>query len=171
MGFLDKIKKAFDTGGISADLNAPREFRWSDETLPLSLTLTGHDTEVRTVKSVTFRLQETADESRSKTAREREHDGIRFKHNESFDLQPGETVSIDIAFPLTTSEILERVDAMDNAPGWLATAAKVVDAGAKLSTTSDDYTISASPEIEGAKMAKSVKRRIRQAGFGDLNIG
>lgn len=171
MGFLDKIKKVFDTGGVGLDLSAPKQFRWSDETLALSLTLTGHDSEVRTVSSIEFRLREVTSSSENSSARDREREGIRYTHSEPLVLQAGESATIDIQFPLTASEMFEQAGALENAPGWLKTAVNVVDAGSKLSTSSSDYTISATPEIEGANMSKGVSRRIEQVGAGDFRFG
>ena len=171
MGFLDKIKKAFDTGGISAELDAPGQFRWSDETLPVRLTLKGHESAPRTVNSVLFRLRESDSDDENQTARERKREGISYEYHESIVLQPGESVSIDVQFPLTTSEILQQVGATENVPGWLSTAARVVDAGKKLSLDSDSYRISATPNVEGAKIANGVSRRIQQVGAGDACFG
>jgi hypothetical protein len=171
MGFLDKIKKAFDTGGISAELDAPGQFRWSDETLPVRLILKGHESEPRTVNSVLFRLRESDSDDENRTAREREREGISYEYNETIELQPGESVTIEIEFPLTVSEILDRAGVAEEIPGWLSTAAKVMDSAAKLSTDSDSYRISATPNVEGAKIAKGVSRRIRQVGMGDAFIG
>ncbi|MEJ7837369.1 MAG: hypothetical protein WKF81_01055 [Thermomicrobiales bacterium] len=171
MRFLDKIKKGFDTGGVALDLSAPKQFRWSDETLALSLTLAGHDTEVRTISSIKFRLREATRSSENKSARDREREGIRYTRSEPLVLQPGESATIDIQFPLTISEIFEQAGALENAPGWLKTAVNVVDTGSKLSMSSSDYTISATPEIEGANMSKGVSRRIEQVGVGDFHFG
>ena len=171
MGFLDKIKKAFDTGGVSADLRAPDQFRWSDEALPVQLTLKGHESEPRTVTSVLFRLRESDSDGENRTARDREREGISFEYREPVELPPGESVTIDIEFPLTVTEILDQVGATENVPGWLSTAAKVMDASRSLSLDSEYYWISATPEVEGAKISKGVSRRILQVGRGDAFFG
>lgn len=99
MGFLDKVRKAFDTGGITTELHAPDSFRWRDETLPVSVRLTGHESEPRTVTSIEFRLRDAERDDSNRSARERERDGIRFEYREAVVLQPGETVTLDIDFP------------------------------------------------------------------------
>ena len=172
MGFLDKIKKAFDTGGVSVDIQAPQQFRWSEGTLPVSLTLKGHESESRTITSILFRLQEADNDSdRNQSARDRKRDGIRYEYTDPIVLAAGESVTIDIDFPLSIGEVLDGVGATGEVPGWLATAAKVIDTGMKLSTESSIYRISATPTIEGAKIAKGVSRQIRQAGLGDVFVG
>ena len=172
MGFLDKIKKAFDTGGVSAEIQAPQQFRWSDGTLPVSLTLKGHESESRTVTSILFRLQEADNDSdKNQSARERQREGIRYEYSEPIVLAAGESITINIDFPLSMGEVLDTAEATGEIPGWLATAAKVIDTGMKLSTKSSIYRISATPTIEGAKIAKGVSRQIRQAGLGDVFVG
>lgn len=171
MGFLDKIKKAFDTGGIKTELHTPDAFRWRDETLPVSVRLTGHESEPRTVTSIEFRLRDADREDTNQSARERERDGIRFEYRESVVLHPGESVTLDIDSPLTTSGIIDQVGATGQVPGWFATAAKVVDTAQSLSTDSSHYVISATPKVEGAKMDRGVNRRIRQMGQGDFFAG
>lgn len=171
MGLFDKIKKAFDAGGITTELHTPDAFRWQDETLPVSVRLTGHESEPRTVTSIEIRLRDADRDDTNRSAREREKDGIRFEYRETVVLQPGESATIDIDFPLTTSGIIEQVGAIGHVPGWLATAAKVVDTAQNLSTDSSHYVISATPKIEGAKIDRGVTRRIRQVGRGDFFVG
>lgn len=171
MGLFDKVKKVFDTGGITTELDTPNAFRWEDEILPVSVRLTGHESEPRTVTSIEFRLRDAERDDDNQNARERERDGIRFEYREPVVIQPGQTVALDIDFPLTTSEIIDQVGASGQVPGWLATAAKVVDTAQRLSTDSSHYVISATPKVEGAKIDRGVSRRIRQVGRGDFFIG
>ena len=56
-------------------------------------------------------------------------------------------------------------------PGWLSTTAKVVDTARNLSTGSSHDVISATPEVEGAKIDRGVNKRIRQIGRGDFFAG
>lgn len=171
MGLFDKVKKALDTGGIKTELHTPDAFRWQDETLPVSVRLTGHESEPRTITSIEIRLRDAERDDGNQSARERERDGIRFEYRETVVLQPGETIALDIDFPLTTSEIIDRVGASGQVPGWLSTAAKVVDTAQSLSTDSSHYVISATPKVEGAKLERGVSRRIRQIGRGDFFVG
>jgi len=171
MGLFDKVRKAFDTGGIATELDVPDAFRWEDESVPVNVRLTGHESEPRTITSIEFRLRNAERDDANQTAKERERDGIRFEYREPVVIQPGQTVALDIDFPLTTSEIIDRVGATGQVPGWLATAAKVVDTAQGLSTDSSHYVISATPKVEGAKMDRGVSKRIRQVGRGDFFIG
>lgn len=171
MGVFDKIRKAFDAGGIKTELHTPDEFRWQDEFLPVRVTLTGHDTEARTVTSIEIRLRDAERDDSNRSARDREHDGIRFEYREAVVLQPGESIALDIDFPLTASEVIDQVGATEKVPGWLSTAAKVIDTAQSLSVDSSHYVISATPKVEGAKMDRGVNRRIRQVGRGDFHVG
>lgn len=171
MGLFDKIKKAFDTGGIKTELHVPDAFRWHDEILPVNVRLTGHESKPRTITSIEFRLRDADRDDDNQTAREREREGIRYQYHESVVLQPGQMVSLDIDFPLTTSEIIDQVGSTDQVPGWLSTAAKVVDTAQSLIPASSHYVISATPNVEGAKMDCGVSKRIRQVGHGDFFVG
>lgn len=111
MGLFDKVKKAFDTGGIKTELHAPDAFRWQDETLPVSVRLTGHKSEPRTITSTEIRLRDAERDDGSRSAKERERDGIRFEYRETVVLQPGQTIALDIDFPLTASEVIDQVGA------------------------------------------------------------
>jgi hypothetical protein len=170
MGFLDKIKKAFDTGGVTTELMAPDAFRWSDESLPVQVRLTGHESEVRTISSVELRLREDDRDSKDRSST-RDDDGIRYTYRERIVLQPNETISFDVDFPLKASTVLGRLDSDGELPGWLSKAAKVIETGQALATGTEDYRISATPEVDGARMSRSVSRRIRALGFGDFAIG
>lgn len=171
MGLLDRVKKAFDTGGITTELHTPDAFRWQDGTLPVSVTLTGHETEPRTITSIEIRLRDAERDDDNHSAREREREGIRFTYEETVVLQPGQSATIQVDFPLTTSQIIDGVGATGQVPGWLATAAKVVDTVQSLDTESSHYVITATPKVEGAKLKRGVSRRIRQIGRGDLFTG
>lgn len=171
MGFFDKIKKAFDAGGIKTELRAPDQFRWQDDTLPVSVMLTGHESEPRTITSIEFRLREADRDDSNRSARNREREGIRFEYREAVVLQPGESVTLSIDFPLTASEVLDRVGVAEEVPGWLSTAAEVVDTVQSLTLDSSRYVISATPKVEGAKMDRGVSRRIAQVGRGDFFVG
>lgn len=87
-GVVDKVKKVFDTGGIKTELHAPDAFRWQDEILPVSVRLTGHESEPRTITSIEFRLRDAERDDDNQTAREREREGIRFEYRETVVLQP-----------------------------------------------------------------------------------
>ena len=171
MGFLDKLKKIFDSGGISADLQAPDQFRWDDKALPVSLTLTGHESEPRTVTSIVFRLQEDEVSNQKQTGASRKRDGITFERSEPIELAAGESKTIEVDFPLSIAEGFDQAAAAGKIPGWLSTVAKIAETGMKLAEDTRYYRISATPKVEGAKMSKSASQRIRRMGKGDISIG
>jgi len=171
MGFLDKIKKIFDTGGISADIQAPERYRWDDETFPVSLTLTGYGSESRTITTILFRLQESDTSNQNQSGQSRTRDVTTFERSEPFDLAAGESKSVEVDFPLSIAGGLDRAAAEGKVPEWLSTVAKVAETGLNLTEDAKYYRISATPKVEGARMSKSTSQRIRRMGKGDLAIG
>lgn len=169
MGFFDKLKRAFDTGGIDVEISVPDTFRWSDGTLPVSVTLTGNDEEPRTVTELELWLREDDDDSR--TSRGRHQDGVKMTHAGPIELGVGETINLDIEFPLSVSGAVEEMSGGEEAPGWLKAASGVLNTVSELSRETPWYRFSVSSTVEGAGAHKTASRRIRNNALGEFGDG
>jgi hypothetical protein len=168
MGFFDKLKHAFDTGGIDLDISVPDRFRWSDDVLPVTVTITGHDEEPRTVAELELWLREDDDDSRNSRGRHR--DGVRMTHGGPIELAPGESVTLEIAFPLSASGAVEGLSGGE-APGWLKAAGGVIGTLTELGRETPWYRFSVSTTVEGAGAHKTATRRIRNNAAGEFGDG
>lgn len=69
MAWLDSLRNKFDNGGIGLQLDSPNRFRWADGEIPVTVTVTGHKTEPRTIYGLHFVVSENepSDDSSSTT--------------------------------------------------------------------------------------------------------
>ena len=161
MGLFDKLKKVFDTGGITVDLEAPKRFDWGDPTIPVRVTLTGHDAETRTVQHLSFSLKDDGDNQGHPGMRRDDGpsrpDGRRFSatyvHLLALQLPPGETHSFDLDIPL----------AANGGPG-LINRMSFTDGGLTLHFGDQWYVLSVSAPVDGASMAKADSVRLKASG-------
>lgn len=168
MGFFDKIKHAFDTGGIDVEISVPDRFRWSDDSLPVTVTITGHEEEPRTVTELELRLREDDDDSR--TDRGRHRDGVRMTHGGPIELTPGESVTLELAFPLSASGAVEGLSGGEE-PSWLKAASGVIGTLTELNRETPWYWFSVAATVEGAGAHKTATRRIRNLAAGEFGDG
>lgn len=164
MGFFDSLKKAFDAGGIGVKLAAPKDFRWQDATLPVTVTLTGHKSEPRTVASLDFRFEDDTDSGASGTrgsgsARSRSGSSVdlRWSHAGPIELLPGQIVSIDIRMPLSK-------DSASGASGVLDAALSAIASLGEITMRIPWYTLSVHADVVGANLSKGASKRIRNSG-------
>jgi hypothetical protein len=161
LGFFDSIKKAFDAGGIKVRLETPNSFKWSDGSIPVTVKLTGHKTEPRTVTNLRFTLAEEREDSSGETtsiSRRNQGASVSVDRSESIELQPLQEDTIDFAMPLATGGEAGSVAAM---------AGKVMDAISLFSTHAQWYSLSVHTTVEGAKAQKGTSHRIRN---GDVSF-
>ena len=159
MGLFDSIKKAFDAGGIKVKLDVPKTFTWSDASIPVTVTLTGHKTEPRTVSGLAFELEEDdVDRSPAGTGT-RVSTGrgptLRYREEVAIELAPLETVAVDVQVPLQPDA------AVTDAAGWAGKAAEVVAALSTITLSADWYKLSVHTTVDGAAASKGASRRIR----------
>lgn len=166
MGLFDAVKKAFDAGGIKVGLEVPKSFQWSDESIPVTVTLTGHKTEPRTVTAMAFKLEEDDDDDRG-TGRPGTRistgsgGSLSYTRTETIELQPLQVVTVGVSIPLKPDA------AVTSEAGWVG---KVVDAIAMLGTirfNSQWYKLSVHTTVEGAAASKGTSKRIRN---GDVSF-
>ncbi|MBK5222906.1 MAG: hypothetical protein JJE52_08530 [Acidimicrobiia bacterium] len=129
MGILDKIKKAFDKGGVEIDIDCPEIFRWGDGVLPVAVRLENESDEERLVTSLELSLAEDllladhSDETPSERARrnrQNEKSAVTFNHESPITLAPGQVLTLEIEFPLSPQGALDSVGAGEEAPAWLS---------------------------------------------------
>lgn len=159
MGLFDSIKKAFDAGGIKVKLDAPKTFEWSDASIPVTVTLTGHKTEPRTVTALAFELEEDdVDHSPGGTGT-RVSTGrgptLRYREEVTIELKPLETTKVDVQVPLKPDA------AVTDAAGWVGKAVEVVAALSTITLSADWYKLSVHTTVEGAAASKGTSKRIR----------
>lgn len=163
MGLFDKIKKAFDTGGIKVELEAPKKFDRSDQSIPTRVTVTGHESEPRSIQALTFTLKDDGDNQgmpgmRNNDDGPRQGDGRRFSssydHLVALELGPGESRTFEVAVPLAANGGPSLIDRMSFA----------VDGGATLHFGDQWYVLSVSAPVEGANMARADKVRLKASG-------
>ncbi|NLG21858.1 MAG: hypothetical protein GX555_10595 [Actinomycetales bacterium] len=168
MGIFDKIKKAFDTGGIKIDLEAPKRFEWGDPAIPVRVTLTGHESEVRSIQHLSFNLKDVGDNQGAPGMRDKDQphrpDGRRFsahyEHLLALQLQPGQTHVVEVSVPLTGGE----------GPG-LADRMSFGSDGISLNFGDQWYVLSASAPVDGAKMARTATAKLKAPGrLGDRGL-
>lgn len=181
MGIFDKIKKAFDKGGVGVDIDCPETFRWSDGSLPVAVQLTNSSDEERVITHLTLSLGEDTlladrdeDDSPSERAREKrrlEESATTFEHREPITLAPGEVRALEIDLPLSLSDALDTVGAGDAAPGWLQTASKVLDAANEIRSDAEWYRLKVRPHVDGFSAAEVESRRVRNLRLGESQVG
>ena len=171
MGFFDSLKKAFDAGGIGVKLAAPNDFRWEDATLPVTVNLSGHKSEPRTVASLDFRFEDDIDRGASGIrgsggARNRRGSSVdlRWSYPGPIELLPGQTVSLDIRMPLSK-------DAASGASGVLDAALSAIAGLGELTMSIPWYTLSVHASVVGANMSKGTSKRIRNSGGVKFGAG
>lgn len=147
MGFLDAIKNAFNSGGIDVHVDTPDHFAWTDGVLPVTVTLTGHKTEPRTVTELRFVMREDwANDDMNSTAT------LTFVHSQRVELQPLQSVAVELEFPL---EFHATEEAESSVMGRLLTAASTMPRNAPR------YRLTVSSTIEGLGASKSASKRLR----------
>jgi sporulation-control protein spo0M len=179
VGLFDKVKKAFDRGGVDIDIvAAPDVFRWADGTLPVTIELTGDDTEERVVASLELSLAEDTllgdrddDETPTERARRRrraERSATTYTHCESFTLEPGEVKRIEIEFPLSLDGAIEQAGGGEDAPEWLSTVSKGMSLLKDVTRDEEWFVLKVRPHVDGFNAAKIASRRIRNLGPGEF---
>jgi hypothetical protein len=168
MGFFDGLKKAFDAGGIGLGLELPQAFHWSDGTLPITVTLSGHKEEPRTVTEFEVWLREDDQDSRSRLRGHRE--GVRMTVHGPFELAPLEKRSIEVPFALTAAAGVASASG-EEAPAWLKVVSGAATALTEATRDTPWYRLSVEARVEGAGAKKMVSRRIKNNRLGEWGNG
>lgn len=174
MGFFDRVKAAFDAGGIKIKLAVPNNFHWGDETIPVSVTLTGHKSEQRRVQELVFQLE---DEDEEFEPGDQQNPGHRFGRRVRIDwvregvieLDPGQSVTLDI--PVVVAQVEPTGPAEEN-----KTIGRVMGVASLLGVAVApknirQYRITVHAPVDGAKRTKSSSQIIRQGGGLHISPG
>lgn len=170
MGFFDRLKKAFDTGGVKVVVASGQTFRWSDDVLPVDITLTNSATEPRTVTSVRLQFVEY-DRENPATTRKRHgrYEGMNLFLKESFTIDAGAQHAMHVDMPLSISGAAEGIGAP--APGWLDGLSSLVNTVKELNRDHEWYQLRVIPEVEGFTAQKIGTYRIRNLRTGEWGGG
>lgn len=177
MGILDRIKKAFDRGGVDIDIDAPDTFRWQDGQMPVGVRLANESDEPRLVTALELKLAEDqlhahrGDESPSERARRRrraDRSAVTYRHGEPITLDPGAVVPLVIDFPLSLSGAVEAAGGGEETPGWVEAASGVMNVLKEATRDEQWYRLEVRPVVEGFSAAKVASRRIRNLRTGEF---
>lgn len=161
MRIFDRIRKTFDTGGIRVGLTAPPQFTWADPLVPVQVTLTGHESERRSIQHLNFRLKDVGDgggpPGLRKDGADRRPDGRIINHSWqqliALHLAPGETRTLQLQVPLPRHA---RPGALDRAT--------ITSQGVQFSFGTQWFELTVSAPVDGANIARSASTRLRLTG-------
>lgn len=157
MGIFDAIKNAFDSGGLKVRMKAPNTFKFKDGSIPVTVKLTGHKTEARTVTNMRFTFKAEPKEGTPLSARNDEEGlTLTVDRDEPIELQPLQEVTIDFVMPLATGGEAGKMG---------AAVGKVMDAMSLFSAEAQWYVLAMEMTVDDAKAKKRVSKRIRNNAF------
>ena len=171
MGWFSGMKKMFDTGGVELSIDAPKEFDWARGSIPVTVTLTGHDSEPRTVTSLDFELVDEGSNSgsignRGSSLNARERNGnkvrVRWSRPESIALEPGEVKVIEVEVPVGA----RQSDAVDKVIDVLDLTLTAMSGALNFGATW--YIVSVSAPVEGVSAFQTASDRLR--GRGEVRV-
>lgn len=170
MGFFDKLKEAFDDGGIDVDVEAPKTFRWSDGSIPLTVSIRGHESEERTVTSIELELREDDRDPHDHADDRNERDnGISQTLDEPRVIAGGDTLTLELGIMLDAASAVESVSGED-APAWLQAVGKASNIFNELNRETPWYKVKVIVKVEGAGARNIATRRIRNLGVGEWSL-
>lgn len=157
MGIFDAIKNAFDSGGLKVRMKAPKTFKFKDGSIPVSVSLTGHKTEPRTITNMRFTFKAEPKEGTPLSARDDDQGfTLTVDRDEPIELQALQQLTVDFVMPLATGGDAGKVG---------ATVGKVMDAVNMFSGEVQWYVIAMEMTVDGAKAKKRVSERIKKNAF------
>ena len=170
MGFFQKLKDNFKKGGVKVELKSPGNASFDDTSIPVIVTITNGDTQrnIMGIKIVLEREIIRASGS-GKSNRYREDLNAYNIPGSTLQLQPGETKSFAVNFPLSTKATL------DNAGVESEAAHAVADVLDKVSNVVDQvkganarYSLKAVADVEGITLDPSDSNGISINRLGEF---
>lgn len=170
MGFLDRVKKAFDHGGIKTTVEAGKTFRWSDDVLPIDITIRNSADRPRTVNSIRLQLVEH-DRNDPVTTRKvhGRHKGLNLFINEPATIAAGGEHTQHIKLPLSLRGTADELDI--ETPGWLDVLSTAINAVTDLNRDYEWYQLRVIPDVEGFTATKIATHQLRNLRAGDWGGG
>ncbi len=183
MGFFDFVKATFSKGGIKVRLAVPKQFTWGDASIPVTVTLTGHKSEPRTITALGFTVEdeqaelthEKVDHQQHGLDNKQVHYGNRvrvvWEREGSINLAPGETITLEVPVALTpgyefpAAQVVLDEQIPDTTMGRVLRAAKRMALSFAQGTDPSQiskYLVTVHARVEGAKNVAAHSRPIRQ---------
>lgn len=170
MGFFARLKKMFDSGGVKASIVADKTFRWSDDVLPVEITVRNSADEPRTVNSIRLQLVE---HNREKPATTRKvhgrYEGLNMFVSEPVTIAAGGEHTLQVKMPLSLQGTADTIDA--EAPGWLKGLSAAVNVAKEFTRDHEWYELRVIPEVEGFTATRIGTHRIRNLRTGEWGGG
>ena len=170
MGFLDRLKGMFDSGGIKVTVETEKAFRWSDDAMPIDLTVVNSSDEDREVTELRFQLVEFDRENTASTRKVNgRYEGLNYFLREPFRLGPNETRELHVDMPLGMSGAANALGA--DAPGWVEGVSRAVDMVRDATRDHEWYLLRVTPEVTGFTAKKIATRKLRNLRAGEWGGG
>lgn len=161
MGFFSKLKENFQKGGVKVKLDSPGSFGTGDQIIQLSVTLTNGDT-VRTINGVRIKLEKEIEQTDNGRTNRRNQDVATYNVPDSVcTLQPQETKTFAVAFPLTAQASLQDAGVTDEtASGVASFVDKVTQVANAVSDANARYSLCAIADVDGITLDPSDRNYI-----------
>lgn len=170
MGFLDRLKSMFDSGGIKITVATEKAFRWSDDSMPVDLTIRNSSDEDREITELRFQLVEYDREDPASTRKVNgRYEGLDYFVREAFILAPGDTRGMHLDVPLSVSGTADALDA--DTPGWVSGVSTAVNMLKDATRDTEWYLLRVIPEVTGFTAKKIATRKIRNLRAGEWGDG
>lgn len=170
MGFLDRVKQAFDHGGVKASIATSKTFRWSDDVLPVDVIVHNRAGEPRTVTAVRLQLVEHDRDKPATTRNVRgRYEGLNLFINEPVTIAAGDDHLIHVKLPLSVRGTAEELD--HDTPAWLAGLSAVINAAKDIKRDHEWYQLRVIPDVEGFTATKTATHHLRNLRTGESGGG
>lgn len=158
MSLFNAVRKLFGGGGgVDVALITPQTFTWRDDSIPVTLTFTGHASESRTIESLRFTLEEPNQDS------ERHTFSYPWESVQTIEVPAGSQTTVDVEIPLPFD--LDAIDeALPTGPGTPMAErflGSLVRSAARPPEHISRYRLKVNAKVQGAKLSASHSTNIR----------
>ena len=181
MGVLNFFKTKFSKGGIKVTLTVPKDFRWDDESIPVTVELTGHKSESRTVMPLIFLVEDVVESSKADNDGPSYGSRVRtiWQRDGDTNLAPGQSITLQIPILLAPAaeehaavQASQKEAFQDTKVGRFMGAASKLGVGfGSMTDPRDirDYRISVEARAMGNQNPARASKKIRQGGAFHMN--
>ncbi len=180
MGIFDFFKTTFSKGGVKVALTAPKEFEWDDESIPVTVTLTGHKSESRTIMPLIFLVEDVIESTQA------DDDGpsygsrvrVSWQREGDINLAPGQSVTLQVPIRLAPGAEEHAAAQASKETIQDTTVGRFLDAAGKLGLSFGsmadprdirDYRVSVEARAMGTQNPAKASKKIRQGGAFHMN--